>query len=185
MRLRQKLVGSWRMVDWAVTSGEGPTSYLPPLGFAEECGGTLIYSDDGMMSAFLSRLDRSPFAEGSLDGGTDAERLAASHSIIAYGGRYEVDERRSEVAHIVEYATLPNLCGQRMMRVCIFDGDLLKLDTPEMLMGGQIRRSYIRWRRTCPPLPDNDPNGQAVVRPAPKTWNADPSPRSIHGNMAK
>lgn len=144
--VRDKLVGSWRMIDWVLL--EGDKKLAPPLGPADQCGGLLIYSADGMMSAMLSAKDRENFTDGSIDGGTDAEKVKAYESIVCYAGSYSVDEISERVTHQVEYATLPNFVGQRLERICIFEGDdVLKLDTPEMKFGGVPRASYILWQR--------------------------------------
>ena len=148
---RERLIGCWRMVDWKVILDNGVEDDLPPLGKARDGGGILIYGAAGMMSAMLSRQQRPPFLDGSLDGGTVEERAAAFQTIISYAGTFEVDEEKGEVTHIVSYATHPNLVGQRMLRICIFSGDRLKLDTPSMIMGGKSRASHIEWERVSGP----------------------------------
>lgn len=145
--LRAKLIGSWRMVDWALTDGEKADHFVPPFGYPQDCGGILIYSEGGAMSAMLSQNGRASFADPSLDGGTVEERAKAFGSITAYAGTFETDDATSQVTHVVQYATLPHFVGQRMMRICIFNGDRLKLDTPTMMIGGVPRKSYIEWER--------------------------------------
>ena len=145
--IRDRLIGCWRMVDWKVILDDRLEDHLPPLGLARDCGGILIYAAGGMMSAMLSRKHRPTFVDGSLDGGTAEERAAALQSIVSYAGTFEVDEDKGTVTHIVSFATNPNLVGQRMLRICIFSGDRLKLDTPSMMMGGKSRASYIEWER--------------------------------------
>ena len=148
---RNALIGSWRMNDWKVICDDGSDDYPPPRGPAGECGGILIYSEAGLMSATLSRLSRPNFVDASLGGGTAEERAAALQSIVCYAGRFEVDEATAEVFHLVDYASHPNLVGQRMRRVCIFNGDRLKLDTPAMMIGSKSRSSFIEWQRVASP----------------------------------
>ena len=145
--IRHQLIGGWRMIDWKVIVDGKPEDYMPPLGLAKDCGGMLLYTENGLMSAMLSKINRPLFDDGSLDGGTDKERAAAFGTITSYTGRFEVDEEAGSVTHLVEYSTVPNFVGQRFMRLCIFNGDKLKLDTPQMLMGGELRASYIEWQR--------------------------------------
>ncbi|PRG51608.1 lipocalin-like domain-containing protein [Burkholderia gladioli] len=145
--LKRKLVGAWRLTDWCLTDGEKEDRFLPPLGLVDACGGYLIYSENGVMSAMLARKERSMFKDSSLDGGTQEERADAFASIVAYSGTYELNDERSEVIHVVEHATLPHFIGQRMLRICVFDGDRLRLDTPSMVIGGVSRTSYIEWVR--------------------------------------
>lgn len=40
--LRSKLIGSWRMVDWALTDGETADHNVPPFGYPQDGGGILI-----------------------------------------------------------------------------------------------------------------------------------------------
>ena len=143
--VRDRLVGSWQMIDWKILKGE--TSLPPPLGPADQCGGLLIYSPEGTVSAFLSAKSRPRFKDASLDGGTAEEKLHAFDTVIAYTGRYDVDESTATVQHHVLYASLPNFVGQTLPRVCIFERDTLKLDTPPMKFGGESLASYILWRR--------------------------------------
>lgn len=145
--LKERLVGGWRLVGWGLTDGDAEDKFLPPLGYVEDCGGLLIYSPSGAMSATLSRNNRSHFQNSSLDGGTVEERANAFGTIVAYAGAFVTDDAKSEVTHVVDYATLPHFVGQHMRRICIFEGNRLKLDTPSMIIGGVSRVSYIEWER--------------------------------------
>jgi hypothetical protein len=145
--VRSRLIGAWRMADWKIFKGE--SSIDPPFGPAEDCGGILVYSPEGIMSAVLSRKNREPFQDASLDGGTEKEKVAAYETIISYTGTFSVDEESSTVLHHVEYATFPNFVGQKLPRICIFEGDKLKLDTPPMYFGGELLASYLLWERVA------------------------------------
>ncbi|MDB5556356.1 MAG: hypothetical protein JWL86_6340 [Rhizobium sp.] len=145
--LRERLLGGWRLADWGLTDGDEEDKFLPPLGLVEDCSGFLIYSPSGVMSAMLSRRNRPLFVDSSLDGGTVQERAAAFATIVSYAGTFEIDEAASEVTHVVECATAPHFVGQRMRRICIFEGNRLKLDTPSMIIGGVSRVSYIAWEK--------------------------------------
>ncbi|WP_454743935.1 lipocalin-like domain-containing protein [Cupriavidus necator] len=143
--VRDKLIGAWRMIDWRID--QAGVSVDPPLGPVGECGGLLIYTEAGVMSAMLSKKKRMRFSGNSLDGGTVEEKKIAYETIISYAGTYEVDEASSAVVHHVEYATFPNFVGQDLRRLCIFDGNTLKLDTPPMEFGGKSMASFILWER--------------------------------------
>lgn len=145
--LKKRLVGGWRLVGWGITDGKTEDKFLPPLGLVEDCGGLLIYSESGAMSVNMSRNGRPLFENSSLDGGTIAERAEAFATIVAYSGNFVTDDATSEVTHLPLYATLPHFVGQRMRRICIFEGNRLKLDTPTMIIGGVSRESYIEWER--------------------------------------
>ncbi|MFI6095059.1 lipocalin-like domain-containing protein [Lentzea sp. NPDC051213] len=143
---RERLVGSWQMIDWKVFRG-GET-IDPPLGPVEHCTGLLIYTEEGTMSANLMLVERAFFDDGSLDGGTQEERAEAYRSIISYAGTYAVNESTATVVHHVQIATFPNFVGTDLRRTCVFEGgDTLKLDTPPMKIGGELLASHIRWQR--------------------------------------
>ncbi|MFD3427342.1 lipocalin-like domain-containing protein [Nocardia fluminea] len=144
--VRQQLVGTWKMIDWRIFRGDELLD--PPLGPVGACGGLLFYTDGGSMSATLSALDRAPFVEDSLDGGTAPEKSRAYESIIHYCGTFDVDETTNTVIHHVQFSTFPNFVGRELRRTCVFEADTLKLDTPPMNFGGQPLASYILWQRT-------------------------------------
>ena len=133
------------MIDWKVFRGD--TTIDPHLGPADKCGGLLIYSSDGSMSATLSVKDRPVFTDESLDGGTLEEKAHAYETITCYSGGFDVDEDTHVVIHHVRYATFPNFVGRDLRRTCVFEGDTLKLDTPPMLHGGENLASHILWQR--------------------------------------
>jgi hypothetical protein len=143
--LRQQLIGSWELIDWKVFRGAATLD--PHLGPADNCGGLLIYSADGLMSVTLSVKDRPVFTDESLDGGTPEEKAHAYETITCYSGGFDFDEDTHVVTHHVRYATFPNFVGRDLNRVCILEGDTLKLDTPPMLHGGENLASYILWQR--------------------------------------
>lgn len=145
--LKVRLVGAWRMTDWRLNDGEREDAFVPPLGYPQDCGGLLIYSDSGAMSATLSQLSRQAFRDQSFDGGTNEERAAAFSSIVAYSGTYKINEETSEVVHVVEYATLPHFVGQHMLRTCTFEGNRMKLHASAIVIGGRQRTSYIEWKK--------------------------------------
>ncbi|KAF0254595.1 lipocalin-like domain-containing protein [Pseudomonas putida] len=143
--LREKLIGTWEMEDFKIV--EGGLLVDPPLGPVETCGGYLIYSADGHMVAFLSQKDIPRFEDNSLDGGTLEERARANQGIITYVGTFDIDEKNSTVTHHVKYASVPNMISRDLLRICVWEGEKLKLDTPPMEFGGQMKSSYILWRR--------------------------------------
>ena len=146
MPLEQRLLGSWILVDCKVVQGD--TLKDLPIGPADQCGGFLIYSPDGIVSAMISRLDRPLFRDGSVHGGSSEEKLRAYESIISYVAAFEVDEAASTVTHHIRYATFPNWVNSKQVRKCTLDGNKLMLDAPPMLLdGGEEQASYLVWRR--------------------------------------
>ena len=143
--VRARLLGSWRMIDWKLETSGGFVD--PPLGPSDACGGILIYADEGAMSVVLSASSRPRFADDFVGAGSTLEKAQAFDSIICYSGTFEIDESSATVTHHVEFATFPNYVGRVLRRVCIFDGDTLRLDTPPMAFGGEALASYILWKR--------------------------------------
>jgi len=114
-----ELVGAWELVEWTA-SHDGEVSH--PSG--PDAVGRLIYSDDGLMSAFLARGD----------GSSDA---------LAYSGAWEL--RGEEVVHHVTLATRASFVGADLVRSVAWEGDELVLTTPP-------RKGWLntlRWRRAA------------------------------------
>ena len=103
------LVGTWQLVEWSAR---------------DDAVGRLIYSDDGVMSAFLA----------GADGSADA---------LAYSGTWELCGSE-EVVHHVSLATRESFVGKDLVRtVSWVDGDLV-LTTPPTRDGVV---NVLRWRR--------------------------------------
>jgi hypothetical protein len=145
--LRDRLVGCWKLTDWGMHGDDAVAHFLPPLGLVQYSTGYIIYTAEGMMSATMSLRERPAFADVSMDGGTPAEKAEAFSSYLAYCGRFEVDETDCSVTHEVQMALQPSLVGQRLRRICIFDGYQLRLDTPAVMLGGKWRSGFIDWTR--------------------------------------
>ena len=109
----RELVGAWELVEWTAndTHPAGPDAV-----------GRLIYSGDGLMSAFLAR------ADGSSDS-------------LAYSGTWEL--RGEEVVHRVTLATRASFVGADLVRSVSWEGDDLVLTTPPR--SGWV--NVLRWRR--------------------------------------
>ena len=93
-KIRERLVGGWRLTGYEVTAG-GKTDH--PLG--EDPLGTILYTPDGYMSAQLA--GPGPYED---DDQPDAY-------YIAYSGPYDVDETNQTVAHHVQVSVYTKLAG--------------------------------------------------------------------------
>jgi len=103
------LAGAWELVEWSERS---------------EAVGRLIYSDDGLMSAFLA----------DADGFSDA---------LAYSGTWEL-RGGEEVVHHVSLATRESFVGKDLVRAVSWEGADLVLTTPPT-RDGVVH--VLRWRR--------------------------------------
>jgi hypothetical protein len=136
-RIRERLVGCWRLVGYDVTAVDGGQT-ARPLG--DNPLGTILYTPDGYMSAQLTR--PGPYED---DQGPDAY-------YIAYSGPYDVDEQARTVAHRVEVSVIPSWLGTTQIRQVQFrEPGALVLSTSEpQLRDGVLTTVKISWSRQPP-----------------------------------
>lgn len=140
---QNRLIGTWRLVEWENRDAEGQVSY--PLG--RGATGYITYTADGYMFVALMRAGRPAFAAGDLLGGTPEERTAAAESYISYAGTYEVHADR--VIHHVLASLFPNWVGTDQERFIDWDDERLILSTAPTLFGGSTRTAHLIWERVA------------------------------------
>ena len=102
-----------------------------------------MYSPDGYMCATLSKRERARFSTDQIDGGTAEEKVGTYSTYISYTGSFEVDEEKRSVTLLVKFASFPNFVGRSLTRYLVFSGpegragDEVRLDTPQMNVGGK------------------------------------------------
>ena len=146
--LSNDLLGSWHLVRWEISYGDGRAPTLP---FGAQATGMIIYSGDGNMSACIARAGRAALSSDSVRHAPAAERLAAFESYFQYAGRYEVrgEPGRQQVVHTVTHSLNPNFVGSRQVRNMEFaaNGDL-SLSASDTVPGTQVARHHrLVWRR--------------------------------------
>lgn len=130
-KIRDRLVGGWRLMGYAVTVG-GKTDH--PLG--ENPRGAILYTPDGYMSAQLA--GPGPYK--------DDDRPDAYY--IAYSGPYDVDQANQTVSHHVQVSVIPSWLGTTQLRQVRFDGpDALVLSVSEPDADGVTTTQTISWAR--------------------------------------
>jgi hypothetical protein len=133
-KIRDRLVGGWRLTGYEVTAG-GKTEH--PLG--DDPRGAILYTPDGYMSAQLA--GPGPYED---DDQPDAY-------YIAYSGPYDVDETNKTVAHHVQVSVIPSWLGTTQLRHARFDGpDKLALSVSEHGGDGVTTTQTISWARQPP-----------------------------------
>ena len=137
------LVGTWRLVSYACATEDGDVDH--PLG--PNAVGYIMYTADGYMSVSMGTPGRPRYASEDLRGGTDAEKVAAADTYIAYCGKYELHHDR--VVHHIELAFFPNRVGTSQVRYYEFDGNRITLTTPPMLVRGKTRTCRMVWDRVA------------------------------------
>ena len=129
--LKDKLVGSWRLVKYEELPVDGsPATH--PLG--DRPKGYIIYSADDFFAALLSSADEKSKADP-----------------IAYAGPYNVDEEQQVVHEQADLALVPGWTGQTHSRKVRVEGDRLILSTVDpAIVSGRRVNAVITWQRVGP-----------------------------------
>jgi hypothetical protein len=136
--LKQRLVGSWRLVSYETRGADGRRGR--PYGQAV---GRLAYDDHGNMSGQVMRPNRARVEIG--DGAAQQVR-AAYLGYIAYFGTYEIAADEEHVVHHVEGALNPAWVEGDQVRTLTFDGDRLVL-TADVQKGGATVTHVLTWEK--------------------------------------
>ena len=136
--LRQKIVGTWTLVS-VVYEDQETKARSPVLG--ERPKGRQIATADGLWLALVT-------AEGRTVPETDEERAQALRTMIAYTGRYRVED--GKVITKVEAAWNEAWVGGEQTRFIRFEGDRLFIESPPMPHPNQnnkVVRVIVIWDR--------------------------------------
>ena len=136
--LKQKIVGAWKLVSVVYEDQESKTR--TPV-YGEHPRGRQIATADGLWLALVT-------AEGRTVPKTDEERAQALRTMIAYTGRYRVED--GKVVTKVEVAWNEAWVGGEQTRFIRFDGELLHIESPAMPhpnLAGKVVRVIVTWRR--------------------------------------
>ncbi len=148
MRDRNPLQGTWQLVRWDISYGDGRPPTLP---YGDAAAGLILYSDDGWMNACIARGGRERLSSESVRSAPESERLAAFESYFQYAGRYEIrgEPGRQQVVHTVSQSLNPNFVGTQQVRDMRFDEEgLLTLSASDTVPGSAVARHHrLVWRR--------------------------------------
>jgi hypothetical protein len=139
--LKQKIVGTSTLVS-VVYEDQETKARTPVLG--EHPRGRQIATADGRWLALVT-VDRRPVPK------TDEERAQALRSMIAYTGRYRVED--GKVITKVEAAWNEAWVGSEQTRFIRFEGDRLFIESPPMPHPNQnnrVVRVIVIWDREQP-----------------------------------
>ena len=137
-QLRQKIVGTWKLVS--VVYEDQATKERTPV-YGEHPKGRQIATSDGRWLALVT-------AEGRPVPKTDAERAQALKTMIAYTGRYRVED--GKVITKVEAAWNEAWVGTKQVRSIRFEGDRLYIESPPMPhpnINNKVVRVIVVWER--------------------------------------
>lgn len=140
--VRNRLLGTWKLVSTEDTLKDGTTRLFPQFG--PHAQGFLRYQADGYMYAILANPDRTNWSAQAT--GRIEEAMKAGEGTFAYCGRYEVDVKKGQIIHVPEVATNPEYVNSRQIRPYQFEGDRLILS--DTVKGDpQVARWKIVWEK--------------------------------------
>ncbi|HTV38493.1 MAG TPA: lipocalin-like domain-containing protein [Xanthobacteraceae bacterium] len=136
--LRRQIVGTWKLVS--VNYEDTASIERTPI-YGEHPKGIQIATADGRWLALMT-------AEGRGVPKTDEERAQALKTMIAYTGRYRVED--GKVITKVEAAWNEAWVGTEQVRHIRLDGDHLYIESPPMPhpnIDGKTVRVIVEWQR--------------------------------------
>jgi hypothetical protein len=137
-QLRQQIVGTWKIVS--VVYEDQATKEQTPI-YGEHPRGIQIATPEGRWLALMTAENR-PVPK------TDEDRAAALKSMIAYTGRYRIED--GKVITKVEAAWNEAWVGGEQVRSIRFDGDKLYIESPPMPhpnINNKVVRVIVEWQR--------------------------------------
>jgi hypothetical protein len=141
--IRERIVGTWKLVSMEETMKDGTTRPLPSFG--PHAKGFLMYQREGYMCAEIVNPDRPKWIAPAH--ATPEEKLAAADGTFAYCGRYEIDVKQQWIVHLPEVATDPAYMGSRQIRPYRFESGRLILSDVER-NDPSVARWTIVWEKT-------------------------------------
>lgn len=138
--VRERAIGTWRMLSLEVGEGAGK---IEPYGPSPN--GLMVITAEGWFTITITRPDLPAFAAGNRERGTDDENRVVVRGSIGYFGTYQIDESSSTIACRIEGTTFPNYLGETQIRRLIFRDDTLTYVNDSPSGGGGIARA--KWRR--------------------------------------
>jgi hypothetical protein len=136
--LRQKIIGTWKLVS--VVYEDQATRERTPV-YGEHPKGIQIATPQGRWLALMTGENR-PVPK------TDEERAQALKTMIAYTGRYRVED--GNVITKVEAAWNEAWVGTEQVRAIRFEGDKLYIESPPMPhpnINNKVVRVIVEWER--------------------------------------
>ena len=135
---KSAIVGTWTLVS--VVYEDQATKARTPV-YGEHPRGIQIATPEGRWIALMT-------GEGRPVPKTDQERAEAMRTMIAYTGRYRVED--GKVITKVEAAWNESWVGGEQVRAIRFEGDRLLIESPPMPhpnLNGKVVRVIVTWER--------------------------------------
>ena len=135
------IVGTWKLVSFSGVTANGEAKRL----MGDKPTGFLTYTSDGRMSVIITAENRKSLSVPDRIAAPVAERAEAFSTLIAYAGRYTMNDDR--ITHRVEASAMPNQVGTDQVRTAKLEGEHLILRTPPIVQGGVEIRTELIWER--------------------------------------
>jgi len=149
-KLNNPLLGTWHLVRWDITYGDGREPTLP---YGNQATGMIVYTQDGFMSACIARGARSKLSSSSVRSAPVDERLVAFESYFQYAGPYDIKGPvgQQQVTHHVTHSLNPNFVGTQQIRKMTFASDGgLTLSASDTVPGTDVARHHrLVWTRAA------------------------------------
>jgi Lipocalin-like domain len=143
-RIAEDVIGAWRLVSYVVEDADGGNRTYP---LGEDAHGVIIYAPSGHMSVQIGSTGRPQYQDGSLHGGTDAERAATAAGYLAYAGRYTVSDA-GVIDHLPDVSLFPNWEHTAVPRRATIANNRLTLELVEpLVIDGRPRAGRLTWER--------------------------------------
>jgi hypothetical protein len=140
--IRNRIVGTWRLVSTEETLKDGTTRPYQLEG--PKGKGFLMYARNGYMCANLVNPNRPKWIDSEQP--TTEEKIAAADGSFAYCGRYEIDVKRKQIVHLPEVATDTGFAGSRQVRPYKFENGRLVFGDVETRKPGVVRWKIV-WEK--------------------------------------
>ena len=141
-RIAEDVIGAWRLVSYVVEDADGGNRTYP---LGEDAHGVIIYAPSGHMSVQIGSTGRPQYQDGSLHGGTDAERAATAAGYLAYAGRYTVSDA-GVIDHLPDVSLFPNWEHTAVPRRATIANNRLTLELVEpLVIDGRQLGGRLTW----------------------------------------
>lgn len=135
-------VGRWEILSWEQAFDDGRREL--PMG--DQLNGFILYTSGGHMACMIARAERPNFETGGQWNASDSEKARAYTSMLAYGGRYEV--QGDVIIHRVDISQFPNWVGGEQKRRFQVNADGTLTLSARLEEGTpQARSARLVWRR--------------------------------------
>ena len=121
--LKEQLIGTWTLVSWEQTRGDGFKSQR----YGANPTGIAFFDAGGRYIITVMRSDRANYAGNALWRGTAEENKETADGTITYFGTYAGPEADGSITIHIESSSFPNWNGTTAKRFVAIAEDQLKL----------------------------------------------------------